>query len=386
MSRTIVVLGMLAKLPVPGVAWQTLHYLLGLRRLGFDVVYVEAHARTPSMLMRTPRDDGAALAAAYIDRVLRPYAIRWAFHALHDDGRVLGMSAGSLARAYREAELLINLHGGTEPREELAGRGRLIFLETDPVQLQIELHDGVRAAHEFLAPHAAFFTFAENLHGDDCTLPSTEGYDFKPTRQPVSLDLWDTGTPPGSAFRTVGNWHQAWRSVTYRGETYGWSKDTEWRKFLRLPCRTGQPFELALDIDPVETSDLDALAAHGWKLVDPVDEAGDVESYRRYVQGSMAELLVAKSMYVQSNSGWFSDRSACYLASGRPVVAQDTGIRDHLPNGDGLIVFSDLDEAVEGVQRVMRDSDRHRAAARRLAEEHFASDRVLRELLAAVDL
>src|SRR5215218_6927552 len=158
MTRTIVVLGMMAKIPVPGVVWQTLHYLIGFRRLGFDVHYVEAHARTPTMLMRAAGDDGAGLAARFIDSVLCPYGFgdRWAFHALHDDGRVLGMERARLARAYREAELIVNLHGGTEPREELAARGRLVYVETDPVQLQIELHDGVAAAREFLATHCAY--------------------------------------------------------------------------------------------------------------------------------------------------------------------------------------------------------------------------------------
>ena len=384
-ARRIVVLGMMAKMPVPGVVWQTLHYLIGLRRLGFDPYYVEAHARTPSMLMERDTDDGSARAAEVIDAILRPHGLggRWAYHALHDDGRVFGLSEGELSRLLREAELLINLHGGTEPREELASTGRLVYLETDPVQMQIELHDGVGAARDFLAPHSAFFTFAENLGGADCTLPRTAGYDFLPTRQPVVLDFWDTGArTPGTRFRTVGNFHQAWRSVRYKGETYGWSKDAEWRKFLRLPQRTGQEFELALSgYLPRHEEELTRL---GFRVRPALDFNFDLDGYREFIAGARGEFTVAKDQNIRFRTGWFSDRSATFLAAGRPVVTQDTAFGAVLPTGAGLFGVADLDEAVAAIEQIASDPAAHGRAALDIAREYFDAERVLGQLLTDV--
>src|SRR5213594_3666090 len=173
MKPKIVVLGMMTKMPVAGVVWQTVHYLVGLERLGYDVYYVEAHARTPSMFMEREQDDGSGRAAAFIDRVARRFGFagRWAYHALHDDGRCYGMSESALRRLYESAALIINLHGGTMPLPEHYATGRLVYLETDPVLLQIELHENNPETIAFLEPHCAFFTFGENYGSDDCGLP-----------------------------------------------------------------------------------------------------------------------------------------------------------------------------------------------------------------------
>ena len=185
-TRPIVLLGMMAKVPVPGVIWQTVHYLLGLRRLGFDPYYVEAHARTPAMLMATATDDGPALAAGLINQILRRFGLgdRWAYHDVEGTRACYGMSERALLRLYGDAELLLNLHGGTRPRPEHVETGRLVYLETDPVQLQVQLHDGVASTHAFLESHAALFTFAENLGRPDCELPVDERFRFVGTRSP----------------------------------------------------------------------------------------------------------------------------------------------------------------------------------------------------------
>jgi glycosyltransferase involved in cell wall biosynthesis len=381
-QRKIVLLGMMAKMPVPGVVWQTLHYLVGLRRLGFDAYYVEAHARTPTMLMERDTDDASARAAQLLDAVLRPHGFgaRWAFHALHDDGRVYGLGGPELGALYRDAELIINLHGGTEPREELAAGGRLVYVETDPVQLQIELHDGLVSAHEFLDPHCAFFTFAENLGGADCLLPRSDRYDFRPTRQPVVLDAWDTaGRPPGTAFRTIGNWHQGWRSVQYAGETYSWSKDAEWRKFLTLPQRTGQAFELALSGHlPRHEEELTRL---GFRVQPAMDFNFDLAGYRDFIAGARGEFTVAKDQNIRFRTGWFSDRSATFLAAGRPVVTQDTAFGAVLPTGKGLFAVTDVDEAADAVLQIAADPAAHGRAAAEIAREYFDAERVLGDLL-----
>ncbi|MDQ3090159.1 MAG: glycosyltransferase [Actinomycetota bacterium] len=384
-SPKIVVLGMMAKIPVPGVIWQTIHYLVGLERLGFEPYYVEAHGRTPSMLMETAGDDSAARAARLIDDVMRRFGFgdRWAYSAVHHDPRCFGIGELRLSRLYRNAALIVNLHGGTWPSPEMSETGRLVYLETDPVQLQIELHDGVQSSFEFLEPHSAFFTFAENLSGTDCGLPVCERFDFRPTRQPVLMDMWSgRAAPDAGAYTTVGNWRQAWREVSLNGETYGWSKDQEWSKFLTLPAVTGQPFELALSgLGPGQRT---FLENRGWKVREAL--ALSIDGYRDFITGSRAEFTVAKDQNVRFRTGWFSDRSATYLAAGRPVVTQDTGFGCTLPTGEGLFAVSNVDEAAAAIEAIESDPARHGRAAAEIAREHFDADVVLRRLLADVGL
>jgi GT2 family glycosyltransferase len=379
----VVVLGMMTKIPVAGVVWQTLHYLLGLRRLGVDPYYVEAHARSPSMLTATAETDGAAVAAAFVDRVMRRFDLagHWAYQALHDDGRCYGMSERALLALYDEAELIVNLHGGTAPRAEHSRGGRLVYLETDPVQLQAELAQELPETIEFLEQHCAFFTFGENWGAADCGLAPTARFHFHPTRQPVVLDLWPPAARTRPCFTTVGNWRQRWRDVTIDGRTYSWSKHAEFERFLTLPARTGRAFELALAT--FDERDRALLTSHGWRVTEAAAISGDPDPYRSYVSESFGELTVAKEQNVALRSGWFSDRSATYLAAGRPVITQETGFSNVLPTGGGLHAFSTLEEAVAAVEAVCGDYERARADARGIAREWFDSDVVLGELLAA---
>ncbi|HKG02358.1 MAG TPA: glycosyltransferase family 2 protein [Conexibacter sp.] len=379
----IVVLGMMTKIPVAGVVWQTLHYLLGLRRLGMAPYYVEAHARSPSMLTPTPESDGAAMAAAYIDGVMRGVDLgaNWAYQALHDDGRCYGMSERKLLALYDEAELIVNLHGGTAPRLEHSRTGRLVYLETDPVQLQVELAQGVPETTEFLEQHCAFFTFGENWGAADCGLAPTASFHFHPTRQPVVLDLWPPAERTRRCFTTVGNWRQRWRDVTLDGRVYSWSKDDQFERFLTLPARTGRDFELALST--FDEQDRARLTSHGWAVTDAAAISGDIHRYRAYVSESRGEFTVAKEQNVALRSGWFSDRSATYLAAGRPCVTQETGFSNVLPTGCGLHGFSTLDEAAAAVEAICADEPRAREDARAIAREWFSSDVVLGNLLSA---
>ena len=383
----IVLLGMMTPMPVAGVVWQNLHYLLGFERLGFETYYVETHARTPSMLMSGPADDSAALAAEFIAAVMRRLGLseRWAFRALHDDGRCFGMSEVQLHALYNEAELLVNLHGGTQPLPELAATGRLVYLETDPVQLQLEVHHGLQETIDFLEPHAAFFTFAENWSNPDCGLPATERFEFVPTRQPVVMDLWPDRSPqPADLFTTIGNWRQDWREVTFAGERYTWSKHHEFLRYLDLPERSGREFELALS--SYEPEDRQMLEERGWRVRDGLDVSRSIDRYRDYIGASRGEFTVAKDQNVRLRTGWFSDRSATYLASGRPVVTQDTGFGCALPTGAGLFSFSSPEEAAEAVARIDGDYATQAAAARDLAREHFSHEVVLGAILESLGL
>ena len=380
--RRLVLLGMMAKTPVPGVVWQTVHYLIGFQRLGFEPYYVEAHARTPSMLMERDTDDSSERAAGFIADVMRRFDLgdRWAYHALHDDGRCYGLSKKQLRRLYREAELVINLHGGTQPHAEMREAERLVYLETDPVRLQIELDEGLQSSIDFLEPHSAFFTFAENLGRPGCELPNCERFRFRPTRQPVVRDLWaDRGDGEPELITTVGNWHQGWRGVRFRGEDYGWSKDVEWKKFIDLPRRSGKRFELALS--GYQPRHRVYLEKHGWAVRDALGFGRDTDAYRDYIAGSRAEFTVAKDQNIRFRTGWFSDRSATYLAAGRPVVTQDTGFNCSLPTGEGLFAVTDVEEAVAALEAIDADYRRHAQAAAGIGREYFDAERVLGELL-----
>ena len=387
----IVVLGMMTKMPVAGVVWQTAHYLVGLERLGFEVYYVEAHARTPSMFMEAKADDGTAKAAGFIDGVMRRFGLegRWAYHALHEErARCLGMSEARLKELYGSAALLINLHGGTLPLPEHAATGRLVYLETDPVQLQIELHENNPETIAFLEPHVAFFTFGENYGRKGCGLPVSERFTFKPTRQPVVLDFWQTEATREAAeaevFTTVGNWQQPWREVYFNGQAYHWSKHFEFMKVMDLPRRVSQPLELALS--SFQEKDREMLESHSWRVRHALGFSTDPDAYQAYVAGSRGEFTVAKDQNVRLKSGWFSDRSATYLAAGRPVVTQDTAFGTVLPIGEGLFAFSTVDDAAEAIEQINSDYARHRRAASSIARECFAHDVVLGRLLREVGL
>ena len=276
---TIVVLGMMTKMAVAGVVWQTIHYLAGLKRLGFDVYYAEDHGMNPSMFTETEDDDGAAKAAAFIARAMERFDLgaRWSYHAWHDDGRYYGVGKSELHRLFKNSAAVINLHGGTMPRPEHRAGGPLIYIGTDPVLLEIELHEKRAASEEFLDAHDAFFTFGENLGASDCKLPLPPSrYAFHPTRQPVIVDFWQPfRTGAGERFTTIGNWLQPWRDVTFQGETYHWSKHHEFLKFIDLPQHTEQKFELALS--SYEPADREMLERKGWLFRHGLDVSVDLD-------------------------------------------------------------------------------------------------------------
>lgn len=381
-SKKVVLLGMMTRIPVAGVVWQTVHYLVGLERLGYEPYYVETHARTPSMLMEREEDDSSAKAAAFIDRVMRRFGLRdrWAFYALHDDNRCFGMSTQQLKGLYDSALALINLHGGTEPfLPELRQSERLVYLETDPVQLQVELHQDLQQTIDFLEPHCAFFTFAENYGAPDCGLPVQDRFALQPTRQPVVLDFWRPRDTEAEKLTTVGNWRQPWRTVTFNGEQYTWSKHHEFLKFIDLPSRTRQPLELALS--SYEDEDKQMLEEQGWQVRHALDISTEPDPYREYIAGSRGEFTVAKDQNVRLRTGWFSDRSATYLAAGRPVISQDTAFSNILPTGAGLFGFSTMEEILEAIESINSDYGRHRRAALDIARDYFSHDVVLGNLL-----
>ena len=379
--KKVVVLGMASRHPVAGMVWLTMQYLIGLERLGYEAYYVEAHGATPKMFMSAD-DDGSVLAAAFIDTMMRRFDLgdRWALVALHSDGRYYGLSEPRVKELYQSATLLLNLHGGTTPLQEHVATGRLVYLGTDPVVREIELHQQVPETIELFEQHATLFTWGENYGQPDCGIPLSTRFRFLPTRQPVVIGLWESLRPVESrAFTTIAGWQQLWRDVRLDGELYRWSKNFEFMKFLTLPSRTTQALELALA--GCNDEDRQTLEQHGWRVRDASEVSDDLDTYRDYIGGSRAEFTVAKDQNVRLRSGWFSDRSATYLAAGRPVVTQDTGFGNVLPTGRGLFGFSTLDEAAAAIAAINADYQSHSRAASELARAYFDSDLVLTRLL-----
>jgi hypothetical protein len=262
----VVVLGLMTRVPVGGVIWQTLQYLIGLQRLGFDVYYVEDHGMPPNMFCDERDLDGTRRAAEFIHATLEPYGFgsRWSYHVWYGVDPYRGLPEATITRVFERAAAVINLSGGTVPREIHRAHGALIYLETDPVAPEIELYNRLPATENFMAAHTAHFTYGENLGARDCKVPVPPApLRFLPTRQPIVLDLWSTNAAPGESFTTIANWRQPERQMLLDGEIYHWSKHYEFMKFLDLPRRTSQAFELALS--SFEPADRAMLEAHGWR-------------------------------------------------------------------------------------------------------------------------
>jgi hypothetical protein len=373
----IVVLGMMSRMRVGGAAWQVLHYLIGLRKLGYDPYYVEAHGCVPWAF----RENESA-AAEFVGSVLHRFDMshQWAFHAPGGSGAHYGMSKYQLSGLYKSAAAILNLHGGTLPTPEQTASGRLVYIDTDPVAVQVDIYRSVQSTLDTLQQHCAWFTFAENYGKSDCKLPASEQFPFKPTRQPVVLDLWTRSRlPSADVFTTVGNWKQLRRIVEFGGEEYYWSKHFEFLKLIDLPGRTNQPLELALSGCDGEARAL--LLNYGWRVRDAFDFSHDLDAYREYIIRSKAEFTVAKDQNIRLRTGWFSDRSATYLAAGRPVVTQETGFSNILPAGCGLFGFSNTAEVLGAIDSINADYSRNQKAAEDIAREYFAHDVVLGQLL-----
>lgn len=379
--RTVLVSGMVAGVPHQGgAAWAVLQYVLGLQRLGRDVHLVEEVRRAELRPAGVPFE--ATENAHYFRAVVRRFGLEGRATLLVEDGGGReGLGLAGFRRALARTGVLLNLSGRLSDREILRRIPVRAYLDLDPAFTQLwQEQEGVDMG---LGDHTHHVTVGLEVGGPRCAVP-TAGLDWIPTVPPVVLSEWTVSAPPDrNAWTTVANW-RAYGSIRSNGIHYG-QKAHAFRELFALPRRTGDRFEVALAIHPDEERDLAALRSNGWCLVDPGRAAGTPDRYRRFVRGSTAELGVAKTGYVASRCGWFSDRSACYLAAGRPVVAQDTGFSGHLPVGRGLLAFRTLDEAAEAVEAVRGDYPRHARAARQVAEAHLDSDRVLSRLLREVE-
>jgi hypothetical protein len=381
----IIIFGILFWYPLAGVTYQFLHYLIALRRLGYDPYYIEDSGRwvyDPRINDLTPDAAGNIDAVAPILKA-HGFERRWAFRGHYPGGRCFGMTEGEILRLYREADAFLNVTGAQELRDEHLACRRRIYVESDPFASQVKAANGDQVMVATLEAHDTLFSFGENLGAPDCDVPLGQ-FRWLTTRQPVVLDLWDNSSVgAGDAYNTITTWKNKDKDLTYRGDTYYWTKDREFEKFLDLPLRRRVPFELAAGVPPDVRRRLDE---NGWRIVDSIGVSQDIARYRAFIQNSRGEFTVARDQYVRPNTGWFSDRSACYLAAGRPVITQETGFSKFLPSGMGLFGFRTMDDILTAVDTIEGNYAGNCRAAREIAAEYFAAEKVVGSLMARAGL
>jgi len=373
MALKILCSGHLVRHPLGGHTWHHLQYLVGFRRLGCEVAFLEHYGWPDSCYNPATNDmtSDPTYGLTYLRRVLARVGLEIPWCYLAEDGCAHGMPREQLAQFCRESDVYFNL-SGINWISELEQCRRRVLVDTDPVFTQI----GAFGMAGPLSRYHVLFTYGENVHQPDCTMP-TAGARWLPTRQPVVRDLWPvTPGEPDGPITSVMNW-SAYGEKQHEGRTYG-QKDREFPPYYSLPRETGESMELAVGAPPAVRAPLED---GGWRLADPREVTRDPWTYQRYLQRSRAEFAVAKHAYVSTQSGWFSERTCSYLASGRPVVVQDTGFSRQLPTGAGLLSFRNHPEALSAIRALREDYEGHCRAARRLVAERFNTRRVLTALL-----
>lgn len=385
MAETIVIAGSLAQRPLHGGhTWVFLQYLLGFKRLGWDVLFLDRLDQEMCVNdAGEPCPLDQSLNLRYFSDIMERFGLNGSFALIYNSGeRFIGLTRQEVLERTRESAFIMNVMGFLDDDEILSVASKRVFLDIDPGFGQMWQDLGLA---NIFQGHDDYVTIGENLGQPDCAVP-TCGLKWITTPQPIVLDYWEPDAElSNESFTSIASWRGPFGPVEYKGKTYG-LRVHEFRKFVQLPRLSQQPFQLALDIHTAEVTDLALLADNGWSLIDPQEIASDPWAYRSFIQNSKAEFMVAKNMYVQANSGWFSDRSICYLASGKPVLAQDTGIKHLYPTGEGLLTFTNLEEALAGVEDISRNYERHARVARAIAEEYFDSDKVLTNLLAKLNI
>jgi hypothetical protein len=387
----IIVTGMVGQYPLGGVAWDYCHYLIGLHALGHDVYYHEDTWCWPlNPQIGYPVDDPAfsvAFLRDFFERYAPQLADRWHYLFLHE--KSFGMMREKFEEVARTADIFLNVSGACFVPENLNPRCVKVFLDTDPGYNQIMLSEkfawseNVERWVQQVRSHDRHLTYAENIWGDDCILPHV-GLDWRPTRCVVTLADWkklkDAPPPANAVFTTVMSWSYWKGKLLYKGVEYG-AKAPEYDKFHDLPRRVNVPLTLAVAGHHKPT---EQIVRDGWKLVEGWAKTQKTDDYMQFIADSLGEWSVAKNCYVATNSGWFSCRTACYLAAGRPAVVQDTKWSKFVPSGAGVVAFDTMQQSIDALTRVASDAAKHRAAAYEVAREYLAHDRVLPPMIDAI--
>lgn len=380
MRRLAIVAGYLGGNPVGGHVLSIVHWIAGLRDLGYDVVFAEHHGWPDACwnpVAQTLSDD-PAYAVGELQRQAAMFGFRWCF--VDAGGTYHGLTQAEMIASCRQADVLIGLWTVTW-LEEFAECKRRVFIDTDPGFTQFGMSPEVRASLAFASPvdFHEHYSYGTRIGRPDCPIP-THGIRWRPLRPPVSLDLMRVSfTPEAACYTTVMKWSPR-KPIVYNGEEYG-QKDVEFCRIAALPARVTPCLEIAVG----GAAPYDEMRAAGWRLADAAAVTATTQTYRDYIAQSRGEFSVAVNLEVKSRSGWFSDRTAAYLATGKPVIVQDTGFSEDLPCGEGLFAFSTIDDAAAAIEEVERDYERHCRAARRVAEQYLDATRVIRRVLDGAD-
>jgi hypothetical protein len=373
----IIVTGLIGQYPLGGVTWDYIQYALGLKLMGHDVYYFEDTGQWPFNPVEGGIAKDCAFNVEYLRSVMDRFGLRdrWVYH-FPWGSQWFGLTEKKRQEVMCSADMLINVSGALAYPERYRRIPRLVYIDSDPVFTQVKLAKRQNDFRRMVEVHDVHFSFGE--HFSDA-VPAT-GLQWRPTRQPIVLSEWRPAKTTGKAFTTVMNW-TSYKPLEFNGRTYA-QKDVEFDRFIDLPGMVpGTTLEIAVNTGKTRRTPRGLLVQKGWHVVHPDNVCPDIDSYRGYIKSSMAEWSVAKNGYVVGQSGWFSCRSACYLAAGKPVVVQETGFSKVLPTGDGIVSFRDVNGAVEGIRDVENCYGRHSSAARAIAEEYFDSDRVLGRLI-----
>ncbi|MDQ3179352.1 MAG: hypothetical protein M3Q33_02410 [Acidobacteriota bacterium] len=391
----IIVGGYIGLMPVGGLTWHYVQYPVGFAELGHDVFYIENTRCYPIYQKEVSKWDDCSLSVEYLSKVMDFFGMseRWAYRDVAS-GKCFGLPLEKVQEIINTADILVNVSCSTSMSDELQRIPVRILLDTDPMFVQIQLvkpqkiGTGNPGMREMVKASNYYFTFGENIAAQDCHIP-TGGLKWHPTRQPICLKYWNADSlkaTSSGALTTVMNWAAAKR-LRYEGEFWG-QKNVEFKKYLSLPklvpevqmtVAVTQAAKTGTSAFPIEKAE-----AKGWQVLDPEVCAGNWISYQNFIENSLGEFSVAKEIYVKARTGWFSDRSACYLASGRPVIAQETGWSKFIPTGKGVFAFDNQQSAVEAIREVTNEPEKHSLAVREIAKEFFDSKKVLKALLEKV--
>lgn len=387
-SLRIIVSGLAGLEPVGGMAWHYLQYVLGLSRLGHEVIYHEDTWTWPFNPIENQREEHGEYSARFVSAFFEKYApaLQEHWHYFHLHSKSYGMSASEFGQFARTADVFLNVSGANFIPEELAPNCIKVFIDTDPGYNQVVLSEKfawseyVERWRRCVSEHDMHLTFGENINGTDCLVPKLN-LNWLPTRMPIVIDEWrrasNSEQPASDPWTTIMTWNVFKGPVVYRGVDYG-DKGAEFSKILELPVRTGLNMKLAVGGGKAPR---ELLKKNRWQIVSGPQVTRTADTYQSFVKSSRGEISIAKQIYVAMKTGWFSDRSACYLASGRPVVLQDTGFSKHLPVGEGLFAFNTPEGAINALQVVEKDYGKHSRVALDIAHEYFDSDRVLSKLM-----
>lgn len=385
----IIVGGFIGLFPTGGVTWDYIQYPLGFAEMGHDVFYIEDTRLWPIFQSDDKDKLNCELNVKHLSKVMSAFGLsnRWAYRD-EISGKCFGMTEGQIIEICKTTDVFVNISCSTVMRKKYHSIPKRVLIDSDPMFTQIQyvtqamFTEGQSGIRELIDAHTHHFTFGENVGASDCRIP-TCGINWSPTRQPIYLPHWPITPLPAlqdAMYTTVMNWTAA-PPLEYEGETWG-QKDVEFQRLMDLPAAVK---DLSLAVAVGQTTGAlfpgDEARRYGWQVLDPSDCAPDWRTYRSFIQRSRGEFSIAKETYVKARTGWFSCRSACYLATGRPVITQDTGWSRYLPNGLGLMTFHDMESAAEALSKVETDPERHARAARAIAEEYFRSDLVLNEML-----